>query len=117
MRWHGLPFALIDGIEGRREDVLELPAMAGGALVSVHPNTFHDVLDLVPARGWQVVAEPTCLRVLLVGLPSDYDRKWLQGKVVEALRARGTSPEVSVEDVDEIPRSALGKAPLIRRAS
>jgi phenylacetate-CoA ligase len=117
MRWHGLPFALIDGIEGRREDVLELPAMAGGALVSVHPNTFHDVLDLVPARGWQVVAEPTRLRVLLVDVPSDYDRKRLQERVVEALRARGTSPEVSIEDVDEIPRSALGKAPLIRRAS
>jgi phenylacetate-coenzyme A ligase PaaK-like adenylate-forming protein len=113
----GRPFALIDGIEGRREDVLDLPAVTGGALVSVHPNTFHDVLDLVPARGWQVVAEPTRLRVLLVALPRDYDRTQLHAKLVHALRGRGTSLEVVLEDIDEIPRSAFGKAPLIRRAS
>jgi phenylacetate-coenzyme A ligase PaaK-like adenylate-forming protein len=113
----GRPFALIDGIEGRREDVLELPAIAGGQLVSIHPNTFHDVLDLVPAKGWQVVAEPSRLRILLAGLAGDYDRTRLRGKIDEALRARGTLSEVTLEDVDEIPRSALGKAPLIRRAS
>jgi phenylacetate-coenzyme A ligase PaaK-like adenylate-forming protein len=113
----GRPFALIDGIEGRREDVIELPAMAGGNLVSVHPNTFHDVLDLVPAKAWQVVAEPSRLRVLVVGLPGNYNRRELLEKIVHALLARGTSPDVVVEDVDEIPRSALGKTPLIRRAS
>jgi phenylacetate-coenzyme A ligase PaaK-like adenylate-forming protein len=112
----GRPFALIDGIEGRREDVLELPAVAGGS-VQVHPNTFHDVLDLVPARAWQVVARPTKLQVLLVGLPEGYDRGQLLQKIGHALRERGTSPNVVLEDVDAIPRSALGKAPLIRRAT
>jgi putative adenylate-forming enzyme len=113
----GRPFALIDGIEGRREDVLELSASDAGGTVSVHPNTFHDVLDLVPARGWQVVAEPSQLRVLMAGLPTEYDRAGLVQKLNAALRARGTSPRILVEDVHEIPRSALGKAPLIRRAS
>jgi phenylacetate-coenzyme A ligase PaaK-like adenylate-forming protein len=113
----GRPFALIDGIEGRKEDVLELPASAGGPPVSVHPNTFHDVLDLLPVRAWQVVAESTRLRILLAGPPPAFDREGLRRNIVHAIHERGASIEVVLEDVEEIPRTALGKAPLIRRAS
>jgi phenylacetate-CoA ligase len=113
----GRAFALIDGIEGRREDVLELPATVGSRSVAIHPNIFHDVLDLVPARAWQVVEEPSRLRILLVGLPENYDEDELVQKIAVALRARGVAPHLVVEHVDEIPRSTLGKAPLIKRAT
>jgi phenylacetate-coenzyme A ligase PaaK-like adenylate-forming protein len=40
----GRTFRLIEGVQGRREDVIHLPSRDGGS-VSVHPNVFHDVLE------------------------------------------------------------------------
>ena len=62
----GRSFSLLNGIEGRVEDVLLLPGSTGQ--VSVHPNVFHAVLDEATIAGWQVIQEPSSLRVLLVGL-------------------------------------------------
>jgi phenylacetate-coenzyme A ligase PaaK-like adenylate-forming protein len=53
----GRPFTLMDGIQGRAEDVLHLPAASGGQ-VSVQPIVFHRVMDAVPAGGWQVHMGP-----------------------------------------------------------
>ena len=53
----GRPYALLDGIQGRVEEILHFPAVAGGWVV-VHPNMFHDVLDLVPAGAWQGCSGP-----------------------------------------------------------
>jgi phenylacetate-CoA ligase len=45
------PFARIDdGIQGRAEDVLRLPAASGGQ-IAVHPSVFPSVIDAVPAGG------------------------------------------------------------------
>jgi phenylacetate-CoA ligase len=63
----GRPFALIDGIQGREEDVLRFPAKAGGR-VSVQPIVFHRVMDTVPAGGWQIVQGSDGLTVLLSGV-------------------------------------------------
>lgn len=46
-----LPFARINGLQGRTEDILHLPAISGRE-VPVHPLTFHRVLDTcLPAAG------------------------------------------------------------------
>src|ERR671912_619390 len=63
----GRPFALIDGIQGRQEDVLRFPATFGG-WTSVQPIVFHRVMDAVPAGGWQVAQGPEGLTVLLSGV-------------------------------------------------
>ena len=42
----GLPFRLLASIEGRTDDILTLPAAAGGT-IRVHPVVFHHVLDLL----------------------------------------------------------------------
>ena len=56
-----------DGIQGRAEDVLRLPAASGGQ-IAVQPIVFHRVMDAVPAGGWQMVQEPEGMTVLLSGV-------------------------------------------------
>jgi putative adenylate-forming enzyme len=111
----GIGFALLDRIEGRREDIIELPGRDGGS-VSIHPNVFHRVLELVPAAAWQVVVAPDAVRVLLER-PHEVDRDALERAVAQSLSSQGAAEiPVRVEVVDTIPRAASGKAPLVRRA-
>lgn len=110
----GRPFALIDGIQGRAEDVLRFPAESG-AEVSVQPIVFHRVMDAVPAGGWQVVQEPHGLTVLLSGVRDGYRDEDLAGSLRRELSAQGAIvPKVEVRRVPLIPKAAMGKAPLIR---
>jgi len=60
----GRPFRLVAGIEGRTDDVLTLPAAAGGT-VAVHPVVFHQALDLFEAAGWQVHQDDDGLTLLV----------------------------------------------------
>jgi phenylacetate-CoA ligase len=89
----GRPFALIDGIQGRVEDVLRFPAAAGGQ-VSVQPIVFHRVMDAVPAGGWQIVQEPGGLEVLLSGL---------RETIVDSVVADSLKRELSAQGV-VVPR-------------
>jgi len=110
----GLPFALVDGIQGRVEQVLHFPAIAGGEVV-VHPLTFHRIMDSVPASGWQVVQEADGLSVLLSGVSDRLVDESLVDELAEALAAQGVSvPQIRVQRVPVIPKIAAGKAPLIR---
>ncbi len=104
-----LPFSLLAGIQGREEEVLDL----GG--VSVHPNVFHDALERLPVAGWQVIDEGGRVRVLLAGA-ADVDVTVTADSVRLALERVGAHDiPVAVDLVDTIPRTAFGKAPLIRR--
>jgi putative adenylate-forming enzyme len=110
----GRPFALIDGIQGRTEDVLRFPAAAGGQ-VSVQPIVFHRVMDAVPAGGWQVVQGPERLSVLLSGVRGGFTAAALADSLRRELESQGARvPPVKVERVQAIPRTAFGKAPLIK---
>ena len=105
-----LPFGLLAGIEGREEEVLAL----GG--VSVHPNVFHGALERLQVAGWQVIDEDGRVHVLLAG-GADLDPSVIAASVRTALERVGArNIPVAVDLVDLIPRTALGKAPLIRRA-
>jgi phenylacetate-CoA ligase len=110
----GRPFALIDGIQGRAEDVLRFPATSGGQ-VSVQPIVFHRVMDTVPAGGWQVVQGPEELTVLLSGVRGDFADATLVDSLRRQLAAQGVIvPPVKVRHVSNIPRTTIGKAPLIK---
>lgn len=106
------PFRLIATIDGREEDVLSLPAREGGS-VRVHPNLFHAALE--PTGGpWQVVREPDRLRVLLAD-EGRTDAASLIVRLREGLAmADAAEIPISVEHVVAIPRTRLGKSPLIR---
>jgi putative adenylate-forming enzyme len=108
------PFPLLDAIQGRQEDVITLPAR-DGATVEIHPNVFHDVLDQVPAGEWQVVQEGDRLRLLVAGPRSDFDGKAVTSAIRAALDAAGaTMSGVTWESVEGIPRTTIGKTPLVR---
>jgi phenylacetate-CoA ligase len=109
-----LPFARIDGIQGRTEDILRLPAASGGE-VAVHPITFHHVLDSLPVSGWQVVQEKDGLRLLLSGAPNRVNDALLVDAITRHLTAQNAiALPISVQHVDVIPKNATGKAPLIK---
>src|SRR5215218_1057035 len=84
----GRPFALIDEIQGRAEDVLRFPAASGGQ-VSVQPIVFHHVMDAVPAGGWQLIQEPEGLTVLLSGVQKGYVDDVLADSLRRELAAQG----------------------------
>ena len=109
-----LPFARIDSIQGRTEDFLHLPAISGGE-VTVHPITFHHVLDSLPVSGWQVVQEKDGLRVLLSGTLNGANDAQLVDAITRNLTAQNVlAPRISVQHVDVIPKNATGKTPLIK---
>jgi putative adenylate-forming enzyme len=106
----GLPYTLLAAIEGREEEVLTL------AGATVHPNVFHGVLETLPVAGWQVIAEGERLRVLLARPGPGLDQVAVPDMIASALARVGANDfPIEVEIVDAIPRTALGKAPLIRR--
>ena len=110
----GRPFALIDGIQGREEDVLRFPARSGGS-VSVQPIVFHRVMDNVPAGGWQVAQGSEGLTVLLSGVREDFADTTLIDSIRRELEVQQVIvPPVKVRHVPTIPRTTVGKAPLIK---
>ena len=110
----GRPFHLIDGIQGRTEDVLRFPATSGGQ-IAVQPIVFHRVMDGVPAGGWQVAQEREELNVLLSGVREGFADATLVDSLRRELEAQGALvPPVRVRRVPAIPRTTVGKAPLIR---
>jgi len=115
----GRPHPLLERVDGRSDDVLDLPAAAGGT-VSVHPLAIRSPLAKVADLAeYRVLCEPESLRVqaVLVGGAGD------PGPVTEEIASRlnaslaergvGALPIV-VEHVREIPRHPrTGKRRLI----
>jgi phenylacetate-coenzyme A ligase PaaK-like adenylate-forming protein len=109
-----LPYLTIDGVQGREEDVLSFN-QRDGQQVRIHPNLFHDVMDLVPNNGWQVVQEEDGLKILLVPVEGQLDEGSLTSQIRGALSAQGVLPlPVRVEQLQAIPKSPSGKTPLIK---
>ena len=109
----GRAFTILEGIEGRIEDVLQLPGEAGR--VNVHPIVFHHILDQAAAAGWQVIQEADGLRVLVAGLAPGASTEGVRTAVAGALKDAGVvDTQVKVHVVERLERTALGKAPFVR---
>jgi len=128
----GRPFRRLAAIEGRVEETLHFAAAPGGSrgtpgtsgtgagggtTVALHPNLFHDLLEPVPASGWQVrQGADGALTVLLTGTPQQDVAPALRTRLAELLAGRGAAcPAIDVRWVDTLPRGASGKAPLVVR--
>ena len=110
-----MPYALIDGIEGRTEEVLEFPARSGGT-VSIHPLVFDQILDTVPAEQWQVVQERNRLVVLLSGVREGFQDQTITESLRRELETQGAvEPMIEVNRVSTIPRGLTGKALIFKR--
>jgi putative adenylate-forming enzyme len=110
----GLPFRVVNAIDGRTEDALALRGAAGNEVI-VRPNVFHKVLEPLPLKEWQVIQEPDVLRILLAHPAASVDATQVAAALTSALRATGAEPpRILVEIVEGVTRTKLGKAPLIR---
>lgn len=109
----GGPYALLEDVEGRSEDVLSLPGPSGQT-VAVRPGVFHRALETQPVGEWQVIQEPGRLRVLVASPGSTFLPGPLEAALGAALREAGVVVPVIVQPVSEFPKTTLGKAPLVR---
>jgi phenylacetate-CoA ligase len=110
----GRPYTLITGIQGREQESLAFPTASGRAR-PVQPIVFHHLMDDVQAAGWQIQQTGAGLEVLLAQ-PKKVDPSRLAGDIRSALAAQGVvPPPVHVSEVMAIPRTPLGKAPLITK--
>jgi phenylacetate-CoA ligase len=109
-----LPFAVLESVQGRREDALELPGMVGGR-VTVQPLVFNRVMDIVPVSGWQVIHEADDgLTLLVTGMRDGLTDAALRDQLTRSLaQERVRAPAIKIEHVAAIPKTAAGKAPLI----
>lgn len=109
----GRSYIRLDEIEGRIEDVLQLPGKVGA--ISVHPIVFHNVLDQATISGWQIIQEPSGLRILLAGLADGVSADGIRNAVGEALTSSGViQVPLEVRVVEHLERTTLGKAPFVR---
>lgn len=111
----GLPFAFIDGIQGRVEDALSMTNAKGGPIL-IQPLVFNRVMDILPVSGWQVVQElDSSLTVLLSGARNGIRDEAVSDAIRKELASEGAIlPLIKVEHVAEIPKTAAGKAPLVK---
>ena len=109
-----LPFAVLD-IQGRVEDALMLPAILGGK-VAVQSLVFSRVMDVVPISGWQVAQQAdNGLLVILAGAASGLTDESVQDHLERSLAEVGVRvPYIRVQRVATIPKTATGKALLIK---
>ncbi|MCC2592494.1 hypothetical protein LKO27_03540 [Tessaracoccus sp. OS52] len=106
----GLPFALLESVDGRSQDTLTLPGH--DREVRVHPVVFATALQNSAPNGWQVEQHSDHLLVRLVSPVDDPHQAGVE--VEKALRNLGveTMP-IEVVAVDGLRRTRLGKAPLV----
>jgi phenylacetate-CoA ligase len=112
----GFPFAKIEGIGGRTEDALHFTNSAGEDTM-VQPLVFHDVLDTLPVRGWQVRQTTTGLDVLIADLQDESALANIQKTIGAVLAGLGVTVTINVVVVRDIPNDASGKRPLIKSLS
>lgn len=129
----GRTLRVLAGIDGRGEEVLRFPTGSGGE-VAIDPQIYHPILDRLPVAGWQVRKDGDGLVVLLAragaGAPGTgaagrpgaeprmedgIDEAAIARALDGALTARGARvSRIDVRLVDEIARTAGGKAPVVQ---
>ncbi|MEP7356358.1 MAG: phenylacetate--CoA ligase family protein, partial [Anaerolineales bacterium] len=108
-------FGIVDGIQGRVEDRLYLPALAGGK-IAVEPLVFNRVMDIVPVTSWQLAQDSADRLTLLVSGPRDgFVAESVVDQLNQTLTQQGVSvPSIQVLVVPAIPKTQAGKAPLVK---
>ena len=108
------PFALVEDIQGRQEDVLFFPGI-DAAEVRIMPHVFHKVMDVTPVREWQIIQEEDGIRVLVSGVREGFSQEALVHSLEAMLSVQGAVvPAIQVSQAAGIQRSATDKAVYIK---
>jgi phenylacetate-coenzyme A ligase PaaK-like adenylate-forming protein len=114
----GRPTRRLRAVEGRADDVLQLPGRDGRP-VPVHPLQFAPVAQAREVREFQIVQRGTAVRVR-VALRNGADREALAARLTGELQARLSTlgvadPQVGVEFCDGLERdpARMGKVQLV----
>ena len=114
----GRPFPLLKSVEGRSDDVLEMPATEGGT-IKVHPLTLRSPLAGIAALSeYRIVYGAGELRVdaVLAGADGRQACGEIETGLGAALAERGVQvPPILVESVAEIPRHPHSGKHKVRR--
>lgn len=115
----GRTFRRITAIEGRSDDVLDLPAAAGGT-IPLHPIHLRSALAAAPAVAQYQIVETTdgldVTLALVAGAPPDASAEAVAATLREKLAQQGVAPiPIRVRVVPEIEREAgAGKLKLVK---
>lgn len=111
----GLPFAVLESVQGRVEDNLTLPFLSGENVL-VRPLVINRIMDIVPVSGWQLIQQAdNGLVLLIIGAPNRLNDQTLVNQINNSLAQEGALvPYIRIQHVPEIPKTASGKAPLIK---
>lgn len=111
----GMPFAVLDSVQGRVEDDLHIPALTGDRVV-IQPLVFNRVMDIVPVTGWQVAQQADDgLVIMLAGVQDGVTDEALINQLANSLGQEGARPSyIKVQHVTTIPKTASGKTPQIK---
>ena len=115
----GRPYRIVDGIEGRNDDILRLVGR-GGVEIVVHPLVLRSPMAAVPGvRQYRILHDERGFHVraaLRTGFGVDDTTAAIRQGVSDAITALGAArPEIDIEVVDRIEdgRDAAGKFRLI----
>lgn len=109
----GRPHILIEDIQGRTEDFLYFDSPE--KKITIHPNKIQEIMEFVPVTSWQIVLERNKISIFLVGLNPNYNKEMIStgfNNLFMKEGVRGITTEI--EEISSIPKSASGKAPLIK---
>jgi phenylacetate-coenzyme A ligase PaaK-like adenylate-forming protein len=111
----GLPFTVLESVQGRIEDSLLLPSISGGNVL-IRPLVINRIMDIVPVSGWQLIQQADDGLVLLItGARNGLNDQTLVHQIKSSLAQEGALlPYMRIQHVHEIPKTASGKAPLIK---
>jgi putative adenylate-forming enzyme len=111
----GLPFTVLESVQGRIEDSLLLPSISGGNVL-IRPLVINRIMDIVPVSGWQLIQQADNGLVLLItGVRNGLNDQTLVHQIKSSLAQEGALvPYMRIQHVHEIPKMASGKAPLIK---
>ena len=89
--------------------------MAGGR-VTVQPLVFNRVMDVAPVSGWQVIQEvDDSLTLLVTGVRDGLTDTALSEQLTRSLAQEQVRMlAIKIEHVAAIPKTAAGKAPLVK---
>jgi len=92
-----------------------MPAISGGEVL-IRPLVINRIMDIVPVSGWQVVQQQDSgLVLLLTGARNGLTDEVLVNEISKSLAQEGARvPYIRIRHVSEIPKTASGKAPLIK---